>query len=324
MNELIRFPHLGWEFYVGKGITIGNFTIAYYGIVIAVGMLLAMWMAQREAKRTGQDLDHYTDLSFIAIFFGILGARIYYVIFEWDYYSNHLKDIVNLRKGGLAIYGGIILGVVAVLIYTRIKHLNPWLVLDTVLLVVPIGQLFGRWGNFFNREAYGTYTDSLLAMQIPVSEAQVVTPELMEHSVTIFGEAFIQVHPTFLYESLWNLGVFLLLMLYRKHRKAYGEIVALYLIGYGLGRTWIEGLRMDSLMLGNTGIRVSQALSIALVLAGIIIFLARRHCCATIHTEEKRGSSESASMGAGMASKDVDSIAESIVAEQVESEGKGE
>ncbi len=275
MDMEINFPNLG---HVGKSISIFGFSIAYYGIVIVTGMMIAIWIAQREAKRTGQNPEQYLDLAMIGIAAGILGARIYYVIFAWDYYKDDLLSIFNIRQGGLAIYGGIIGACIAVVIYSRKKKQNFSLLMDTASMSIVFGQIMGRWGNFFNREAFGDYTNNLFAMQLPVSavRANEITQKMWDHVVTVNGVEYIQVHPTFLYESLWNVGVLLFLFWFRKRKKFNGEVFLMYLIGYGLGRIWIEGLRTDQLLLPVVGLPVSQLLSGCLVVGCTILVVWKR------------------------------------------------
>ena len=268
MDMEINFPNLGiYLDHVGKSISIFGFSIAYYGIVIVTGMMIAIWIAQREAKRTGQNPEQYLDLAMIGIAAGILGARIYYVIFAWDYYKDDLLSIFNIRQGGLAIYGGIIGACIAVVIYSRKKKQNFSLLMDTASM-----------GNFFNREAFGDYTNNLFAMQLPVSavRANEITQKMWDHVVTVNGVEYIQVHPTFLYESLWNVGVLLFLFWFRKRKKFNGEVFLMYLIGYGLGRIWIEGLRTDQLLLPVVGLPVSQLLSGCLVVGCTILVVWKR------------------------------------------------
>ena len=284
MDMEINFPNLGiYLDHVGKNISIFGFSIAYYGIVIVTGMMIAIWIAQREAKRTGQNPEQYLDLAMIGIAAGILGARIYYVIFAWDYYKDDLLSIFNIRQGGLAIYGGIIGACIAVVIYSRKKKQNFSLLMDTASMSIVFGQIMGRWGNFFNREAFGDYTNNLFAMQLPVSavRANEITQKMWDHVVTVNGVEYIQVHPTFLYESLWNVGVLLFLFWFRKRKKFNGEVFLMYLIGYGLGRIWIEGLRTDQMMLPVVGLPVSQLLSGCLVV-GCIFYI--RSACYDLHT----------------------------------------
>ena len=279
MDMEINFPNLGiYLDHVGKNISIFGFSIAYYGIVIVTGMMIAIWIAQREAKRTGQNPEQYLDLAMIGIAAGILGARIYYVIFAWDYYKDDLLSIFNIRQGGLAIYGGIIGACIAVVIYSRKKKQNFSLLMDTASMSIVFGQIMGRWGNFFNREAFGAYTNNLFAMQLPVSavRANAITQKMWDHVVTVNGVEYIQVHPTFLYESLWNVGVLLFLFWFRKRKKFNGEVFLMYLIGYGLGRIWVEGLRTDQLLLPVVGLPVSQLLSGCLVVGCTILVVWKR------------------------------------------------
>lgn len=274
MDMMINFPNIGIHLNnVGKSIHIGPLEIAYYGICIAIAVLVGIAMACYEAKRTGQDPEIYMDLAIYEIVCCIIGARLYYVIFKWDYYSRHLGEIVNLRNGGLAIYGAVIAAVITTTVYGKVKKQSPRVLLDTAGLGLVLGQIIGRWGNFFNREAFGDYTNNLLAMQLPVSaiRGNEITDIMEANSVVIDGIKFVQVHPTFLYEGLWNLCVFIFLNIYKKHKAFNGEVFLFYLGGYGIGRFFIEGLRTDQLQIGNTGIAVSQVLGITLFFAAIII-----------------------------------------------------
>ncbi len=272
----IRFPHLGIEIaHLGKEISVGGFGIAYYGLIIALGMVCGYVMAIWQAKRTGQNTEMYLDLALWDIVFAVIGARIYYVIFSWGYYSEHPAEILNLRGGGLAIYGGVIGGVITTLIFARVRKQSFFRLADTACAGLLVGQIIGRWGNFFNREAFGDYTDGLFAMQIPKQDVRTsdLTDPIMSHLVTIGGTEYIQVHPTFLYESLWNLILLLVLVLITKRKQYHGQLFCLYLLGYGLGRVWIEGLRTDQLLLFGTNIPVSQLLSGALVLCAIVVLI---------------------------------------------------
>jgi phosphatidylglycerol:prolipoprotein diacylglycerol transferase len=223
MDYSINFPNLGIHLeHVGKNIMIGNFSLAYYGMVIAVGMMLGMKACTMRAKETGQSEDDYVDMVIVGLICGVIGARIYYVIFAWDYYKDDILSVFNIRQGGLAIYGGIIGAVLSLYVTSRIKKIPFLKVLDTIAIGIPIGQIIGRWGNFFNREAFGGYTNNLLAMQLPVSAVRQneITEEMWQHAVTINGVQYIQVHPTFLYEGLWNCGVLVILILMRKKTKS--------------------------------------------------------------------------------------------------------
>ena len=203
MNTAINFPNLGiYLDHVGKSITIFGFEIAYYGIIMGTSILLGLYLAEREAKRTGQNPDIYTDMAIYAIIFSIICARVYYVIFSWDNYKNNLLSIFNLRQGGIAIYGSIIGAVATVYVYCRVKKQSFLLMVDTACIGLVAGQILGRWGNFFNREAFGGYTNNLFAMQLPVSavRAHEITDEMWAKVELIGGAQFIQVHPTFRYE----------------------------------------------------------------------------------------------------------------------------
>ena len=219
MDTSINFPNLGIHLSnVGKTVSIGGFEIAYYGMIIACGMLLGLCLAMWVAKKTRQNPDLYFDVALYAIRDALLGARAYYVIFSWDQYKDNLIHILYFREGGLAILGGVIAAVITFYVYVKIKKQNFWLMVDTGCVGLVLGQIIGRWGNFFNREAFGGYTDGLFAMQLPLNAVRSsdVTQEMMEHLQTIRGVQYIQVHPTFLYESLWNTGVLLMLLFFYK------------------------------------------------------------------------------------------------------------
>lgn len=281
MHYNISFPNLGITLdHVGKNITVFGFSIAYYGMIIGAAILIGFWIATSEAKRTRQNPEDYLDMGIIGVIAGIAGARIYYVAFSWDLYKDNLLDIFNLREGGLAIYGGVIGAVLAVFIMAAVKKLSPFQILDTVTLAILNGQMIGRWGNFFNREAFGEYTDSLFAMRLPVDAVRSgdITDKMREHLQRIEGVSYIQVHPTFLYESVWCAVLLVILFAYRKHKKYEGELFLLYIFGYGLGRLWIEGLRTDQLLLPVVGLPVSQLLAGCIVVcAGVALLYLRKH-----------------------------------------------
>ena len=297
----VRFPNLGIELSnLPRGISIGSFEIAFYGIIIAIGMLAGVMISRWKAKKTGQTVDLYLDFALWAIPLSVIGARIYYVIFDWDNYRWDFLKIINIRNGGLAIYGGVIVAILSVLVFTKIKKLRLGLMMDTGIIGLILGQIIGRWGNFFNREAFGKFTDSFMAMQIDItdsalhsvykpsviSDAQLAEMyvgkedalnnilEIRNNIQTLAdGRQFIQVHPTFLYESLWNLMVLLLMLFMWKRKKFNGEILLIYLTGYGLGRFFIEGLRTDQLFLWGTGLAASQLLSAGLFVAGLVLLI---------------------------------------------------
>ena len=195
MHESISFPNLGINFeHVGKTVTVFGFEIAYYGIIIGMAILIGFAIASAEAKRTGQNPEDYLDMGIIGVICGIAGARIYYVIFSWETYKDDLLSILNLREGGLAIYGGIIGAILAVLVCAKIKKLSAPQILDTVAMALVNGQMLGRWGNFFNREVFGEYTDSLLAMRLPVDAVrrQDISEKMWQNLETIEGVSYIQ------------------------------------------------------------------------------------------------------------------------------------
>ena len=292
----IRFPGLGIHLKdVAESFSLFGLEVKLYGFVIAIGFMLAYFVVVKEAKRTGQDDDLYVDFMLWMIIPAIAGARLYYVLFSWDSYfepgkgfGQTLLDIINIRQGGLAIYGGIIAGVLVGVIFCKKKKVSIKLMADTAVMSVLIGQIVGRFGNFFNREAFGDYTDSLFRMCIPVSYFKgngsltplvadgVITENMINNVVEIDGAAWISVHPTFLYESLWNLALLIFIIVYRKHKKFDGELALLYVWGYGLGRVWIEGLRSDSLMIPGVNMRVSQLIAAVCVLVASIIIVKKR------------------------------------------------
>ncbi len=277
MNYNINFPHLHiYLEHVGKNIMIGDFSIAYYGIVIAFGMLAGLWIACQLAKKTGQDADTYVDLAVIAIICSVIGARMYYVIFRWDVYKDDLLSIFNLRQGGLAIYGGVLAAILTVFIFSKVKKLSAGLLYDTAGPGLVLGQVIGRWGNFFNREAFGGYTDGLFAMQLPLSAVRSsdVSEELAEHVVESGGISYIQVHPTFLYESVWNLLLLFFLIWFTRRKSFDGEVFLMYLLGYGVGRFWIESLRTDQLLLPGTNFPVSMVMAALLSAVAFVWILA--------------------------------------------------
>ena len=280
MDMQIHFPNLGiFLENVGKSFSVFGFEIAFYGCTMATGILVGYLLAAREAKRTGQNPDDYLDMLLYAVFFALVGARLYYVIFQWDYYGQNPVEILNLRQGGLAIYGGIIGAFTTVYFFAKKRKLSWLQMLDTACPGLAAGQVIGRWGNFFNREAFGDYTNGLFAMQLPVSAVRSgeITEKMWQHMEVIDGIQFIQVHPTFLYEGLWNLGVILFLYWYRDRKKFVGERVLWYVVLYGVGRFWIEALRTDQLLIPGIGFPISQVLGAVLAIVGsVMIFVGHK------------------------------------------------
>lgn len=253
-NAAISFPMLGtWSICPSNSFVLFGHTFYWYGVIIACGFLLAVsYCYSRCEKDFGITQNDLTDVLLLGVPFGIIGARIYYIVFFGNY--NTLADMVKIWEGGLAIYGGIIAAGITILIVCRVKKIPPLAVMDVVAFGFLIGQCIGRWGNFMNREAFGYETDIFCRMGLTLN------------GVTIY------VHPTFLYESLWNLIGFIALHVFSKRheRRFDGQYTLMYIAWYGLGRAWIEGLRTDSLYIAGTSIRVSQALAGVTCLAAVI------------------------------------------------------
>ena len=268
----IAFPNLNIYLHdVPKSFSVFGFSIALYGVVIAFGMLLGVAIAVHDRKSRGLSDEPVWDLALIGIPSGIVGARIYYIIFAWDFYKDDPVQIFNIRQGGLAIYGGVIGALISIYIYCRVKKESFLEVWDSIALGFLVGQALGRWGNFFNREVFGGYTDNIFAMRLPVEAVRARDISSMLAETIGEGENFIQVHPTFLYESMWNLMLLLLLYIYRKHKKFSGEIFCLYIVGYGIGRFWIESIRTDQLYITGTTVPVSMVVAGFMVGAAAVI-----------------------------------------------------
>ena len=267
----IAFPNLGIYLKdLPRHFSVFGFEIAFYGLLIGLGVLAGILMAAHMAKVTGQNPEEYWDFAVYAVIFSIIGARIYYVIFAWDFYKEDLLGIFKLRNGGLAIYGGVIAAFITLFVYCRIRKRNPLLMGDICMPGLILGQAIGRWGNFMNREVFGEYYDGLFSMQLPVDavRARDISENIAAHIPE--GVNYINVHPTFLYESVWNLLVFAALLVFRKHKKFDGELCLLYFGGYGLGRFLIEGIRTDTLFLPGTTVPVSQVLALLMVIFSVI------------------------------------------------------
>lgn len=267
----IAFPNLGLYFHdVPTSFRVFGFKIAFYGLFIGIGVMAGLLTAVQVAKKTKQNPDDYWDFAIWAVLFSIIGARIYYVVFSWDDYRNDLLSIFKLRSGGLAIYGGVIAAFITLFVWCRIKKKNPLLIGDTAMPGLILGQAIGRWGNFMNREVFGDYYNGLFSMQLPIADVRDHSDITEKIAANIpEGANYINVHPTFLYESAWNLLIFVLLLLYRKHKKFDGELCLLYLGGYGVGRFLIEGIRTDTLFIPGTTVPVSQVLALVMVIGSV-------------------------------------------------------
>ncbi len=258
----ISFPSFGIELNPPRSLEIGPISIHFYGLIIACGLLLAVLYACKRSKEFGYTADDLTDGVLCIVPFAILCARLYYCVFEWDSYKNNPISILYIWQGGLAIYGGVIGAVLGILVFARVKKLKVGAVLDLVALGFLIGQAMGRWGNFFNREAFGAATDGFFRMGL----------------FNKYTQSWEYYHPTFLYESLWNVAGFVVLHFLSKKRQYDGQIALGYAAWYGLGRTFIEGLRVDSLYWGP--FRVSQvlaAVSCFAAVAALMFFAFKKH-----------------------------------------------
>ena len=271
----IAFPNLGIFIKNLKNtITIGNFTIAYYGVIIALAMFIGFTVVTNIAKKLKIDDEIFYDIFIIIIVLGIIGARAYYVLFRWDYYQIRPYEILDIRAGGLGVYGGIILAMTAIIIYCKIKKFSVLKILDLTMVGVTIGQAIGRYGNFFNMEAFGDYTNNLLAMRMRFKylDPSNITFAQSLNVITEDGIEYIQAHPTFFYESTLNFILFaVLIYIVVKKFKFDGQLLATYLIGYGLIRCFVETLRTDSLMLGK--FKISILVSIISIIIGITIYV---------------------------------------------------
>ena len=287
----IIFPHLGITVEnLPMGISVFGFEIAFYGVIVATAMLVGYLVAEHNAKRFSIDPENVMDFAIIVIIVAIIGARAYYVIFHWDSFKDAPLSILNLRTGGLAIYGGVIAAIITAVVFCKVKKIRFGSFADVCIPGLLIGQVIGRWANFFNREAFGSYTDNIFAMQMDVravggdyllteaalrnkyagnEQALEKILEQLSKNVTVDGVSYIQAHPTFLYESLWNLGAFILVSVYAKYKRFHGELLAWYAVLYGAGRFWIESLRTDQLFFFSTNIPVSQIVAIIMIAGGL-------------------------------------------------------
>lgn len=275
----IRFPNLGLEFpYVGNSIRIFGFDITYYGILIAVGMFLGLAFVILEAKRKNENQDMYLGMFILSLITGTIGARLFYVAFYWNLYKDNVMQIFNVRGGGMSFYGGLFGGILGAAVFCGIKKLHFMKMADTASIGILTAQIIGRWGNLFNRESFGEYTNTALAMQIPLSFVRTgeVTAVMRENLVTVNGISYIQVHPVFLYESVWCLILLLLLLVWKRKKRFQGEVFLRYLSGYGLGRFFFEWLRTDKILIPGTPVSVSQVISAVLfVICGIVLSVRR-------------------------------------------------
>lgn len=279
MDMSVYFPNIDIAIdFLPRAIYIMGIQIPIYGILICAGMLLALAFTVLEAKRQHENTNHYLETMIVALIGGLIGARLCYVLFSWGLYRGNIAQILNIRNGGMTIYGGLLGGVVFAMVYCRLRKFSFWKMADIAVPGILIVQFVGRWGDFFNRSSFGEYTDSLLAMQLPLStvRAEEVTALMRENLQSVDGISYIQVHPTFLYESLWCLLLFLILTAIGRRKKFAGENFMRYLCGYAFCRMFTEWLRTDKLMIPGTNISVSLVVSVILfVYFGITVIIRR-------------------------------------------------
>ena len=268
-------------------ITLGPIQVHWYGVIIGLAIILALYIAIRESDKRGLDKDLFMDLMLWAIPIAILSARLYYVIFEWNYYSQNPGEIIAIWRGGLAIHGALIGGVITAIVFTKKKNVSFWQITDIAAPSIILGQAIGRWGNFINQEAHGGEVTRTFLENLQL-------PEFIINQMYINGAYY---HPTFLYESVWNLVGFIVLILLRRVNLRRGELFLTYVIWYSIGRFIIEGMRTDSLML-TENLRMAQTISIALILFAVIaLFYRRAKGYATIRYLDKEDSKKGSNKG---------------------------
>lgn len=278
---MVKFAGIAKEFAVSKTLDLGFVSVRWYGAIIAFGFLLAVLFGGRTAYKWKINLDKMIDVLLFGTIGGILGARLYYVLFKWEYYSAHPSEILAIWEGGLAIYGGIIGGILCAFIVCKVEKINFFNLLDMASMSLLIGQGIGRWGNYANQEAFGDITYRNWGMMSDTvanyieQNAAYYHLENVDNIKEYITEHDLYVHPTFFYESVWCLlGFVLLFIILKKCRKFSGQLFLTYGVWYGLERAIVEGLRSDSLYIGNSSLRVSQLISIVLVAACLIPLIA--------------------------------------------------
>ncbi|MDR1703997.1 MAG: prolipoprotein diacylglyceryl transferase [Clostridiales bacterium] len=280
MTPDIIFPHLGIEIaHISReAFSIGGFGIYWYGVFIALGILVGAVASFANTKLNNVNNDMFMDFILWSVTIAMICTRLYYVIFNFDNYKDNLLKIFDFRDGGMGVYGGIISGILVCVIFAKIRKIKMGQIADAAVFGLVAGQVFGRVGNFFNQEAFGDYTNNLFAMRLklPNVDSSSVTQKMRDNLHMLDGVSYIQVHPTFLYEMLLNIGIFIIMWVYRKRKVFYGELLNIYVILYALGRFFIESLRTDQLFLWNTDIPVSMLVSGILFAGGVAYYIYRR------------------------------------------------
>ena len=271
VNLGIEIQHLPRVF-----VSLFGFNIYWYAICVALGAGCGIAYTYFEAKRTGQDPNFYIDFFFPAFITAVIGARIYYVMFNWGAYAANPISALNMRSGGLAIYGGIIGGTLAAIVFARVKKYDFMVLGDVAAPALLLGQAIGRWGNFFNREAFGSYTDSLFALRYQVADVSFIPPDVFERIITVNGVDYIQIQPMFLYEFTLNMVVFALLCVLKRRKSFDGEVMLFYFLGYGIVRSFTESFRTDQLLLWGSDIPASQALAFVMIFCSSALILKKK------------------------------------------------
>lgn len=279
MNMSVRFPNLGIDFsYIGRSVNVFGFEITYYGMLIALGMLLGLLLIVLDVKRQHENLNLYIKMLIVSIIGAIVGARLLYVIFYWNLFDGNIQSLFQIRNGGLSFYGALFGGCLTARVYCACKKTSFWKKADSVSIGLTVGQIIGRWGDFFNRESFGQYTETIFAMRLPLASVRSseVTSVMREKLAVIDGVSYIQAHPIFLYESIWCLVLLLILLWYKRRKKFHGEIFMRYLSGYGLGKFFLEWLKTEKVFFPGTKISFSMLISaILFVIFGLTAVLER-------------------------------------------------
>lgn len=279
MNMSISFPGLELSFdHVPQLFKVLGYEITINGLLLALSMVLGLFLLIVESKRAHINPNLILGAATFGILGAVIGARAFYVLFTWNYYNGDIEKILNIRDGGFAFYGALFGGIVLVSLFCLFAKLSFMKAADIMCPSILLVQIAGRIGDFFNRSSFGEYTDHALAMQLPVSSVRMedVTEKMMEHMISIDGESFVLVHPLFLYEAIWCLGMFLILVAVQRSKKYTGEVFMRYLMAYGLGRCIIEYFRTDSLLIPGTKISVSMLISGVLFVLFFIVSTAKR------------------------------------------------
>ena len=273
---MILFPNLGLKFeHVETGISILGFEIRFFGIILGLALLLGITLMLLKAYSTGQSMDEYLNLSIIVVPTALIGARIYYVIFQFDNYKNAVGNMFQLRKGGLDFYGALIAGIITVFVFANVQKIAVGKILDTASVGISAGQILCSLSVFFNRECFGEYTDGLLAMQIPLDlvSYSAVTEKMRKHIEMVEGQRYIQVSPLFLAAFIWSIVVLTIVILYNYRRKYDGELFLVYLIAYSFGRFLMEGARVDALIIPGIGWRAARVTAVVMIVISVLMML---------------------------------------------------